>query len=88
MEKHGWPLYKQDPRDTDPNRNAHFKAEFGKGWKKAANGKPMGSGRLEEVLTWHNLGYRLGEILGPTETKLIEGMYDLCVEQKQRLPKK
>jgi len=83
MEKHGFPLYKQDERDSEPNRTAHRKAEFKKGWQKAAKGESLTSGKLDKALTWHNLGYRLGELLGPTPPKLIEQMYDLCVEQQE-----
>lgn len=83
MEKHGFRQYEQDERDSDPNRIGHFKAEFKKGWEKAAKGEPLASGTLDKALTWHNLGYRLGEILGPTPPELIERMYDLCVDQQE-----
>jgi len=83
MEKHGYRVYKNDIRDRNPNRNARRKTEFKKGWQKAAKGQPMASGTLEKALTWHNLGYRLGELLGPTPPELIERMYDLCVEQQK-----
>jgi hypothetical protein len=83
MEKHGYPLYKQDDRDREPNRSGHRKAQFRKGWKKAANGEPLTSGKLDDALTWYNLGYRLGEILGDTPPELIERMYGLCVEQQK-----
>jgi hypothetical protein len=83
MEKHGFRLYNGDERDRDPNRNAHRKAEFRKGWQKAAKGESLSSGKLDKALTWYNLGYRLGELLGPTPPELIERMYDLCVEQQK-----
>jgi len=83
MEKRGFPQYKQDVRDSEPNRTGHRKAEFKKGWKRAAEGEFLTSGKLDKVLTWHNLGYRLGELLGRTPPELIERMYDLCVEQQK-----
>ena len=73
--------YKRDDRSKDPDVNEHRKARFREGWKQGAQRQPY-SGEALEALTWDNLGYRLGTLLGPTSEELTNRMYDLCVEQQ------
>lgn len=74
--------YNSDPRYKKPEANAHGKA-FKNGWNDATmRDKEYGTAALEE-LTWQNLGYRLGKILGPTSEDTQEAMYNLCVRQQR-----
>ena len=69
-----------DIRKTDPNKNQHRKARFREGWHKVTIGKKYTDDTLED-LTWENLGFRLGSIIGSTKDDLINELYDWCVEQ-------
>jgi len=77
------PPYKQDSRDREPNRRGYRRGQFKKGWQSAAKGEHYNSRTLNKELTWNNLGYRFGHILGRTPRQLIELMYDLCVQQQK-----
>jgi hypothetical protein len=81
--KHWLQPYKQDNRDSEPNRSGYRRGQFKRGWKNAAEGDHYSSTKLNKELTWNNLGYRFGHILGPTPRDLIELMYDLCVQQQK-----
>ena len=50
--------YRQDNRNTEPNKNQHRKARFRHGWRKATAGDMYTSDTLEDP-TWDNLGFRL-----------------------------
>jgi len=73
--------YKEDIRYTEPDENEFRKAQFKRGWQ-AAQGQSYGSEALAK-LTWNNLGYRIGKLLGTASADLIDRMYDLCVEQQK-----
>ena len=75
--------YKEDVRHKEPNRNQRRRAQFKMGWKAALVGKSIGPKKLRKELTWNNLGYRIGKLLGPASPELIELMYDLCVVQQK-----
>jgi hypothetical protein len=51
------------------------------GWNNATDGQQYGTKALND-LTWENLGYRLGCLFGDTNPKLIDQLYDWCVEQQ------
>lgn len=70
--------FERDIRNTDPDATAHRRARFKVGWQEATSGKTYGAEALAE-LTWQNLGYRFGRLLGPASPKLQDEMYDLCV---------
>ena len=72
-----------DVRDPDPNATAHRRARFQVGWQNAVEGQQYGADTLSR-LTWQNLGWRLGERLGPTPVELIQAMYDWCVDQQAK----
>lgn len=74
-----------DIRDTDPNKNKHRQARFKQGWHDAVEGQEYGEGPMQS-LTWQNLGYRLGKVLGETSAELTEEMYDWCVRQQSQKP--
>lgn len=64
--------------DPDDDRLGSFKA----GWTKAENGERFSSGTLEQ-LSWHNLGWRLGTLFGPSSAELKRELYTWCVEQQR-----
>lgn len=70
-----------DDRDTNPDATGHRRARFRIGWRKATTGADYGETALKE-LTWDNLGWRLGKLLGPASDETINDMYDLCVRQQ------
>lgn len=78
--------YRQDNRNTDPNKNQHRKARFRHGWHKATAGDMYTSDTLDD-LTWDNLGFRLGSFFGSNNDELINELYDWCVEQQAEVQK-
>lgn len=70
-----------DVRSTDPDATAHRRARFKLGWKAAVTGAQYSQTTLEQ-LTWQNLGWRIGAVLGETAEDLIDEYYELCVRQQ------
>lgn len=73
--------YREDVRHTEPNENQERKLAFRRGWTHAVSETrgPYSDDALER-LTWQNLGYRIGRILGDAPVEDRERMYELCVE--------
>ena len=60
------------------------KSEFKTGWENSQRNPSDRESYTEETLkklTWNNLGYRLGRILGPASDEFKERMYDLCASE-------
>ena len=70
-----------DARRTNPCDSGHRGARFKVGWAKAVRGVNYGEKALGR-LTWDNLGWRLGKLLGPASRETVECMYQLCVKQQ------
>ena len=70
--------YVKDIRHKDPG--ALRRREFMKGWKAAVKGSEYTEETLK-VLTWNNLGYRLGRLFGETSPEQMEQMYEWCKNQ-------
>ena len=64
---------------NDPD--AHRKDRFRRGWNDAVRGKDYGRTTLRK-LTWQNLGWRIGKMLGHGSQETVERMYHLCVKLK------
>jgi hypothetical protein len=73
--------YVQDSRSVEPNETGYRRARFQSGWADAAGGLSYEAKTLE-TLTWQNLGYRLGKVLGKTSSQLVDDFYYLCVRQQ------
>lgn len=59
--------------------------EFRTGWRHGADNKMFGESATLEKLTWHNVGWRLGWMLGgagDTDERL-EAIFDRLVDQYQ-----
>ena len=69
-----------DERRTNPN-DRHRPARFKVGWNRAVRGVDYGE-QARKRLTWENLGWRLGKLLGPASEETVERMYLLCVKQQ------
>jgi hypothetical protein len=70
---------RKDPGDDD-NRFGNFKA----GWRAAVNGDEYV--QVLDNLTWQNLGWRLGKLLGDVDEfenadERYREMFEWCVEQ-------
>jgi len=74
--------FERDVRNTNPNESEHRRARFRQGWLKAVSGEDYGDEALKK-LTWDNLGYRMGELFGPTSEEMIEKQYDWRVRQQR-----
>lgn len=73
--------YSEDIRkDLTSGREANFK----QGWTRAAQGKEYGGDETLDVLTWNNLGWRLGKLFGETPDDLREEMLEWCKHQRNR----
>lgn len=72
--------YYDDVRMVDPDAN-YRRGRFKAGWNKAINGAEMDDDVLVD-LTWENLGWRLGKLLGDTSEELKEELYEWCVKQQ------
>lgn len=72
--------FNADVRGTNPDASAHRLARFRAGWAKAVQGTEYGEAALGK-LTWDNLGWRFGKLLGFASTETVERMYQLCVKQ-------
>ncbi len=70
-----------DVRSKNPDQNAHRNSRFRQGYRKGAAGESYGAKTLER-LTWDNLGWRLGKLLGPAEEELVDELYEWCVRQQ------
>ncbi len=73
----------RDDRHTEPDETGHRRARLIEGWRKGVEGPPYKADTLR-VLTWDNLGYRLGHLFGKTDGVLVEQMYNWCVQQQPR----
>ena len=76
------PEFEVDERHDDPNDTGRREREFRKGWKAALDREPY-KPETPRRLTWHNLGYRLGRLYGPTSDELMGFQYDWAVRQQQ-----
>jgi hypothetical protein len=63
----------EDVRSKAPDDNNRRKGNFKKGWNHTVEGNEYTSKTLKE-LTWQNLGYRFGKLLGKTSINLQEEM--------------
>lgn len=70
-----------DSRTEDPNKSGRRLKVFRDGWAHAVAGREYTRETLER-LTWQNLGWRLGSLLGATSEGLVDETYDLCVRQQ------
>ena len=73
--------YEEDGRvvpDPDDQRLAVFK----EGWRKANTGEEYGE-NAHRVLSWHNLGWRLGTLSGETSAEMQYKMYMWCVDEQR-----
>ncbi|WP_425155509.1 endonuclease/exonuclease/phosphatase family protein [Candidatus Palauibacter sp.] len=73
--------FDSDERRTNPGDSGRRRARFKIGWQKAVRGVNYGERALRR-LTWDNLGWRLGKLLGPASAETVERMYQLCVKQQ------
>ena len=71
--------FEVDVRDPDPDASGHRRARFRIGWENAVRGKCYDRKALRK-LTWDNLGWRLGKLLGRSSQETVEQMYQLCVK--------
>jgi hypothetical protein len=75
--------FERDDRHTKPDETAHRQARFMEGWRRGVEGPSYTADTLR-VLTWDNLGYRLGHLFGETDAALVEQMYNWCVQQQAK----
>lgn len=71
----------RDARSRDPNADQLRRSKFRQGWDHAARGRIYTRESLKQ-LTWQNLGWRLGTLLGDASAGLVDRFYDLAVEQQ------
>ena len=71
--------YDGDVRLVEPDGN-YRRGRFKAGWNYAVDGSDMGDDALNR-LTWENLGWRLGTLLGDASEELQEELYQWCVKQ-------
>ena len=67
-----------DDRDTDPDASRYRLARFRIGWDRAVRGDNYSEETLRK-LTWDNLGWRLGRLLGEASQENVDRVYRLCV---------
>lgn len=77
--------FKRDIRSREPNENDHRNSRFKVGWNTAVRGEAYQDDTLE-TLTWQNLGYRLGKLLGPASETLQDELYETCVRIQAEQP--
>lgn len=71
-----------DIRSEDPNQSPLRLRNFREGWTHAVAGRVYTQDTLSN-LTWQNLGWRLGSVVGAASDPLIEEIYDWCVRQQR-----
>lgn len=71
----------RDIRSGEPNADRLRRTRFRQGWGHAVRGRVYTRESLER-LTWQNLGWRLGTLLGDASVDLVDRFYDLAVEQQ------
>ena len=59
------------------------KTAFLGGWTKALKGGKPYTAKTLRRLTWHNLGYRLAQVLGPVERAWLDSIYASQSQQWQ-----
>lgn len=69
--------YEEDVRVVDPDQQ-YRRGRFKAGWNRAVAGESMGESL--QRLTWENLGWRLGSLLGEADEERKEALYERCVE--------
>jgi hypothetical protein len=67
-------MYRDDDRSAEPDEGQQ--RAFHTGWDDAAR-KEYRAATLE-TLTWQNLGYRLGKLLGEAPPELRDELYAAC----------
>ncbi|MFD1513802.1 hypothetical protein [Halomarina rubra] len=70
--------YDEDVRKVDPERN-YRRGRFKKGWNDAVDGKEYGEETLR-TLTWENLGWRIGSIVGEANEHRQQEVYSQLVK--------
>jgi hypothetical protein len=75
--------FKEDGRSTEPNVDRLRKGNFKHGWGDATERDEEYTAETLKTLTWQNLGYRLGKLLGKTSEAIQEEMYEICVKQQE-----
>jgi len=73
--------YERDVRQENPGSDRQ--AAFKRGWTDADKGAEYIEGTLDE-LTWHNLGWRLGQLFGETSDESKQEMFEWCKDQQKR----
>lgn len=69
--------YQRDERrPPDERRRGQFRA----GWDDASKRGEVYAESTLEGLTWHNLGYRLGQTFGSQEPERIDGVFDILAD--------
>jgi hypothetical protein len=70
--------YATDEREPPDNlRRGQFRA----GWGDAADRKQEYTDSTLSRLTWHNVGYRLGQRFGPQPPEEIDGAFNVLAER-------
>jgi len=72
-------FFEVDDRDKGPDASGHRLARFRIGWADAVRGDTYSEETLRK-LTWNNLGWRLGSLLGDASDEDVERVYRLCVK--------
>jgi len=70
--------YEEDIRKVDPERN-YRRGRFKKGWNDAVDGKEYDEETLQK-LTWENLGWRVGMVVGEANEHRQEEVYSQLVK--------
>jgi hypothetical protein len=71
--------YDVDQRMVDSDEN-HRLGRFKTGWNRANDGAELDA--VLDELTWQNLGWRFGRLLGPASEDIQENFYQWCVQQQ------
>lgn len=71
--------FSEDIRAIMPHPDADHCQNFREGWNKGARKEHYEDERKAlDRLTWENLGYRLGWILGSASEPFIDAMFSMC----------
>ena len=65
-------VFKEDVRESPSNDKNARRGAFKRGWKQ----ETISESKLEEELTWHNLGYRLKNKLGNKNDDEINEIFE------------
>lgn len=70
--------YEEDVRRVDPEQN-YRRGRFKKGWSDAVSGTSYDEETLQK-LTWENLGWRIGKLVGEANEHRKEELYSQLVK--------